>query len=1036
MNGSAIATFGQKEVTFHFGNRHTQAFTHKAIIADVNEPIVGWDMLEAFHLSLHWAGHNCFLQDETGGRYPLKMRTTRQNALGLSLISFKKYAQEANRRAGEKDGSADLDGPYKAILADFPDVLKVNFTNKPKHGVTHHIDTADHPPCKARLRPLMHGSPREVAGKKAWLELERLGIVERIKPGDPTTWSSALHLAPKCDGTLRPCGDYRALNSKTVLDTFPLPNIRHFVAKLKGATLFSKVDLLKSYHQIPLSKSSSNKTTLLTPWGVFKFKRLAMGLRNAAQSFQKVMNHVLEGLPNVFCYLDDILIWSSSISEHQKTIRELMGRLSDAGLTISLKKCQFQKTELEFLGFKVNAKGITPLPRKVEAITRFPPPSKPKDLLGFLGAVNYYRRSLPNLEGQPAAEVLRPLYQAATNRTPGKTFTSVWHEQGLQAHFDRAKDLLVKACQLTFPDPNAPLALVVDASKVSVGGCLEQLEDGKWRPLGYWSKQLKPNEVSWSTFRRELLAVQQGIRHFMEEINGRHLVVYSDHLPLISAFKSPSSMAHDPIATNHLLEVSMWTNDIRHIKGRLNAMADTLSRPSGVPLGAAYRLPSAEERPLADDPVFTAPAVSAVALETMDPKQLAFDQGQCPEVTAHVQGKHAAGLVIRQVEFIPGTFLICDVSNGKKARPLVPKPHRDLLIRLFHNLTHPGQKETLRRLGERYYWPDMKKDVSNYVSRCHGCLSCKPHKQVRPSMDSRPVLQPRFRDVQLDIVGPLPVSEGHKYLLTIVDRTSRWFEALPLVEATAKNCATAFIRGWIRHFGLPSTATSDNGNVFISRVWKELQRSLGTIIKHSPLYSPSSVGSIERQHLDLKVALRAALLEMGDVHGANWMSMLPWVLLGRRTSYHSELQATPAQAVFGEDPRVPGDLTPEVDLTADQDVPALLQRVRDNAQRPPAQTRRPNLRPRVTEAASTATHVYILRPKKSPLGPIYDGPFPILSRLGKSCLQIDAGPDAQGQQRLEVRHWRDCHPVTLPPDTIPATRPRRGRPASDNSDKP
>ena len=143
-------------------------------------------------------------------------------------------------------------------------------------------------------------------------------------------------------------------------------------------------------------------------------------------------------------------------------------------------------------------------------------------------------------------------------------------------------------------------------------------------------------------------------------------------------------------------------------------------------------------------------------------------------------------------------------------------------MKLYHNLAHPGIKETLRRLGNRYFWTTIRKDVTDFVSKCHGCNSTKPGKTITPKLDPRPVLMPRFKDIMCDIVGPLPMSEGYRYLLTVVCRTSRFFDAIPLKEATAKACCDGFIRSWVPLFGLPFHATSDNGNVFLSQMCKHV----------------------------------------------------------------------------------------------------------------------------------------------------------------------------------------------------------------------
>ena len=160
----------------------------------------------------------------------------------------------------------------------------------------------------------------------------------------------------------------------------------------------------------------------------------------------------------------------------------------------------------------------------------------------------------------------------------------------------------------------------------------------------------------------------------------------------------------------------------------------------------------------------------------------------------------------------------------------------------------------------------------------------------------------------LDIVGPLPVSNGMKYLLTVIDRTSRFVDALPLPEATAANCCEAFVSQWVSRFGLPRTATTDNGNTFISHLWSQMHDQLGTVVTYTPVYSPASLGSLERQHKDIKASLRAVLNHMGDTHGSSWLSALPWVLLGRRCAHQPDLGTSPAELVFGQTPLIPGAL--------------------------------------------------------------------------------------------------------------------------------
>ena len=207
----------------------------------------------------------------------------------------------------------------------------------------------------------------------------------------------------------------------------------------------------------------------------------------------------------------------------------------------------------------------------------------------------------------------------------------------------------------------------------------------------------------------------------------------------------------------------------------------------------------------------------------------------------------------------------------------MPKPWREQVMRILHQISHGGQKDTIAKVSNAYYWPKMRQDVSEFVKQCQDCQAVKSYKTIRPPQSNIAVPDQRFSSVQVDIVGPLPPSEGYRYLLTVWDRTSRWLEALPLMEANAKNCCLAFINGWIQRFGLPKIVTSDNGNTFVAQLWQGLHQHLGIKVEYTPPYHPSSLGGVERKHRDLKASLKASLHQLADTEGSEWVSRLPWV---------------------------------------------------------------------------------------------------------------------------------------------------------------
>ena len=275
---------------------------------------------------------------------------------------------------------------FRKVLQEFPTLLQPTFSSDAiKHGVQHHVCTTG-PPVHSRARRL--APDRLAVAKKEFLEIEQMGIIGKSN----SPWTSPLHIIAKPNDGWCPCGDYRRLNDTTTADRYLISYIQDFAAQLTGKTIFTKIDLVRGYHQIPMHPDDIPKTAIITPFGLYEFLRMPFGLKNTAQTFQRLMDTVLQELTCAFVYLDDISVASSSEQEHLQDIRSVCSCFQDAGLVIKLEKCLFGLNCLAFLGHQISQLGSTPLPSKVKAIEDFQKSSTVKGLQKFLGMINFHHK--------------------------------------------------------------------------------------------------------------------------------------------------------------------------------------------------------------------------------------------------------------------------------------------------------------------------------------------------------------------------------------------------------------------------------------------------------------------------------------------------------------------------------------------------------------------------------------------------------------------------------------------------------------------
>lgn len=755
----------------------------------------------------------------------------------------------------------------------------------------HDINTGHNRPFRQPLRPQPWAYKPAI--DQLIDDMQAQGVIEPCQ----SDWASNIVIVKKKDKSIRFCVDYRHLNSLTQKDAYPLPRIDTCLDTLSGAAWYSTFDLRSGFHQVPVNPRDINKTAFICHRGSYRFPRMPFGMCNAPATFQRLMDTVLKNLNFEIClaYIDDIIVFSHDLSSHMERLNKLFQRLKEANLKLKISKCNVLQKQVTFLGFSISQRGVGTDVEKVAAVRDWPVPTNLKQCRAFVGLCQYYRRFVPRF-----SEIAAPLH-ALTKK--GARF--IWNEE-CQSAFNTLKSALVGADVLALPNETDSFILDCDASDQAMGAVLSQVQNGEERPICYASQLYDSHQQNYNVTRKELLAVVTFVKKFRQYLLGRPFVIRSDHAALQWLRKTPEPIGQQARWLEILEEFDF---QIEHRAGSKHGNADALSRR----ICATTQNTNNDSDPDAGSVDWPIAQQKDPSLKLMYQLLKEGKPKPAPEALtaycAEVKNlcRQYDSLVISNSGILCRRF--CNNANGQThLQIIVPRELRQEIAAELHkglNGGHLGTRRAESQLQKRFYWPGWASDVRLAKRLCDQCGKYqKPRPQRQGGLQTMVVGEPWER-IGVDITGPHPrSSNGHVYILTVIDHFTKWVELFPMRDQEAATVAKLLVDRVICVHGCPIQILTDQGANFESELFRELCKRLNIDKIRTTAYRPQTNGNIERFH----ATMHGMFAKWVSDNQRDWDQKLAAIAFAYNTSQQESTQFTPFFLQYGREARIPADL--------------------------------------------------------------------------------------------------------------------------------